>query len=249
MVRAVTVSAAELLARLKAQANPANVRGMATVGIKAEGNLGVSMPAIRALAAEVRRDVKAAHPKDRAGAEAELHVLALELWDEGVRDARMVGALVEVPALVTEQQMDAWVADLDSWDVCDLVTGSLFDRTEAAYRKAAEWAGREEEFVRRAGFATMAWLAVHDKKAPDDAFEAFLPLIEAGADDERNMVKKAVSWALRGIGKRSAGLHGPALAVAERLAASESKAARWVGKDAAKELASEAVRGRLEKRG
>jgi 3-methyladenine DNA glycosylase AlkD len=200
----VTLSAGALVERLKARANPDNVAGMATVGIRTEGNLGVSMPHLRAIAADAKREIASAHPKDRGGAEAERHALALELWAAGGRDARMVAALVDVPALVTDEQMDAWVADLDSWDVCDLVTGSLFDRTGVAYGKAAEWAGRDEEFVRRAGFAMMAWLAVHDKKAPDEAFEAFLPLIEAGADDERNMVKKAVSWALRAIRKRSA---------------------------------------------
>lgn len=242
-----TLSAGALVERLKARANPDNVAGMARYGIKPEGNLGLSMPEIRALAADVRREVAAAHPKDRGGAEAERHALALELWGAGGRDARMVAALVDVPALVTGEQMDAWVADLDSWDICDLVTGSLFDRTKAAYREAAEWAGRDEEFVRRAGFAMMAWLAVHDKKAGDERFEAFLPLIERHASDERNFVKKAVSWALRGIGKRSVGLHAPALAVAERLAASESKAARWVGKDAVKELESEAVRARMQR--
>jgi 3-methyladenine DNA glycosylase AlkD len=245
----VTVTASQIVGRLEAQANPANVAGMARYGIKPENNLGVSMPALRAMAADVKREIAAAHPKDRPGAEAERHTLALDLWNAGVRDARMVSALVDVPALVTEEQMDAWVADLDSWDICDHVTGSLFDKTEAAYRKAAEWAARDEEFVRRAGFAMVAWLAVHDKKAPDEAFEAFLPLIERYATDERNFAKKAVNWALRCVGKRNQRLHGPALAVAERLAASQPKAARWVGKDAVRELTSEAVLARLGERG
>ena len=132
--------------------------------------------------------------------------------------------------------MDAWVAEFDSWDLCDQVCGSLFHRTPFAEAKIRQWAKDEREFVRRAAFALMAMYAVHAKQIPDERFLDFLALIERHASDPRNFVKKAVNWALRQIGKRSMALHKPALALAEKLAASPDRSARWIGKDAAKEL-------------
>jgi 3-methyladenine DNA glycosylase AlkD len=145
--------------------------------------------------------------------------------------------------------MEAWVGDFDNWDLCDQVCGNLFDKTPYAFEKALLWSTRPEEFVKRAGFALMAWLAVHDKRAPDEAFLPFLNAIHREAHDQRNFVKKAVSWALRQVGKRSSALHTPALSLAESLALAESAAARWIGRDAQKELSSPAVLQRIEKRG
>jgi len=230
-------SADELLGRLRALADSDNVRGMARYGISPEGTLGVPMPLLRGIAAELR-------PARKSEPDA-IHVLAWELWDSGVHEARILAALVDIPALVTREQADAWVADLDSWDVCDQLCGNLLDKTPFAYRAAEEWAADEREFVRRAGFVLMTQLAVHDKKAPDEPFLHFLTVVEHGAGDERNLVKKAVNWALRQIGKRNGILHASAVDVATRLRESGSRAARWVASDALRELTSNEVLGRF----
>jgi 3-methyladenine DNA glycosylase AlkD len=219
----------EVLERLKSRANPENVAGMARFGINPENTLGISVPTLRKLAKEIGRD----------------HALAQELWASGVHEARMLAGLIDDPRQVTEEQMERWVADFDSWDVCDGCCGDLFDKTEFAYRKAVEWAGREEKFVKRAGFALMAWLAVHDKRAPDEAFAAFLPVIKRESADGRNFVKKAVNWALRQIGKRSAALNAAAIRTAQEIQQMGSKPGRWISSDARRELTSEKVRGRL----
>jgi 3-methyladenine DNA glycosylase AlkD len=184
----------------------------------------------------------------------------LALWTTGNHEARLLACFVDDPAAVTEEQAEAWARDFDSWDICDQAATSLFDRTRHAWSKAADWAEREEEWIKRASFALMAGLAVHDKAAPDRAFVKLLPLIEHGAFDERNFVKKAVNWALRNIGKRNRALNAAALACARRVlaAANEraggerggdagSRAARWVASDAIREFTSEKIRARLKK--
>jgi len=215
-----SINAGSLLDRLRAQANPDNVAGMARFGINPNGTLGISIPILRRLAREIGRD----------------HELAQQFWQSGIHEARILAAFVDIPAAVTEDQMESWVQDFDSWDVCDQVCGNLFDRTPFAYGKAVSWTYRDAEFVKRAGYALMAALAVHDKKAEDDAFRAFFPHIVRGADDPRNFVKKAVNWALRQIGKRNDALRPDATAVAEQLARSQDRTMRWVGKDALREL-------------
>lgn len=170
-----------MIGRLKALASPRDVEGMARFGINARNTLGVSIPELRKIAKEGGTD----------------HALALRLWDSGVHEARILAGMVADPASLTEDQMDRWVRDFDSWDVCDQCCSNLFVETRVAHAKAVEWSGRDEEFVKRAGFALMAALAVHDKQATDDAFVRFLPIIRREAGDERNFVKKAVSWALR----------------------------------------------------
>lgn len=222
--------AAEVLRELEAEASPANRAGMARYGIVVDRAYGVSMPRLRALAKRLGRD----------------HDLALALWDGGVHEARILATLVDEPRAIDEAQMERWVLDLDSWDLCDQLCGNLFTKLgPLAYRAALEWSGRGEEFVKRSGFVLAARLAVQDKKAADSEFLPFLDVIEREAADDRNFVKKAVSWSLRQIGKRSAGLNAPAVAVARRLHSADSKAARWVGRDALRELESAAVRERL----
>jgi len=220
-----------VLRELKAMGDPEAVEGMARFGISSANTLGVSLPALREMAKKIGKD----------------HSLALGLWATKVHEARILAALVDDPKLVTEGQMDRWVEDFDSWDVCDGCCGNLFDRTPYAFAKALEWAGREEEFVKRAGFAMMAELAVHDKKAPDEAFVAFFQSIEDGSTDGRNFVKKAVNWALRQIGKRNLRLNGEALEVAARIAKNGTPSGRWVASDAARELKSEAVKKKLRR--
>ncbi|HET7012108.1 MAG TPA: DNA alkylation repair protein [Anaerolineales bacterium] len=213
-------SADEVIAQLRLLARPQVLSSMAQFGINPEGRLGLSVP-------EMRRIAKAA---------GKSHRLALALWRSGIPEARVVASLVDKPARVTPAQMDRWVRDFNSWDVCDQVCGNLFDKTPHAWAKAREWARRKEEYVKRAGFALMAYLASHDKRAPDSAFVRFFPSIRRGATDERNFVKKAVSWALRNIGKRNPRLGRLALAEARALRISTSRAARWIGSDAEREL-------------
>jgi 3-methyladenine DNA glycosylase AlkD len=218
-----------VLAKLRSLANLENVAGMARFGINPENTLGISVPTLRKMAKEIGRD----------------HALAQELWVSGVHEARILASMIDDPRLVTEDQMERWVADFDSWDVCDQCCGNLFDKTPFAYRKAVEWAGRDEEFVKRAGFALMAWLAFHDKRAPDEAFAAFLPVISRESGDARNFVKKAVNWALRHIGKRNAALNAMAIQTAQEIQSMGSKPGRWIASDALRELTSEKIQKRL----
>ncbi len=232
-------SAEALLGAMRANANPANVDGMKRYGISTAGTLGVSMPLLRDLARLTKRSFR----KDAAVR----HEIAGLLWCSGVHEARILAALVDVPALVDEDQMERWVADLDSWDVCDQLCGNLLDKTDLAWQKAEEWAARGPEFVKRAGFVLMTQLAVHDKFAGDERFTAFLPLVVREASDERVYVKRAVNWALRQIGKRNARLNALSLKTAEEILARypRSKAARWIARDALRELQSDAVRARV----
>jgi 3-methyladenine DNA glycosylase AlkD len=177
------------------------------------------------------------------------HELAAALWDTGWYEARLLTAYVDDPAQVTSAQMDRWARDFDNWGVCDTLCFALFDRTPHAWKKVEPWSRRREEFVKRAAFALVASLALHDKKAGDPRFLATLPLIERGASDDRNFVKKGVSWALRVVGRRNRALNAAAVAVARRLAESAEAPARWVGKDGLKELTSPAVRRKLAQRG
>lgn len=204
---------------------------MARFGIATTRAVGVTVTELRRFARDLGHD----------------HELAAALWASGVHEARLLASLVDEPAMVSEAQMEAWVADLDSWDVCDGVCGNLFDRTPFALDKAVEWSSREPEFEKRAAFALMASAAVHRKDLPDAAFASLLPVIRAQAIDERNYVKKAVSWALRQIGKRSSGLNSQAVRTAERIERIDSPAARWVARDALRELRSDAVQARLRK--
>lgn len=211
-----------ILTTLRAQANPANVAGMARYGINTRNTLGVSIPFLRQLARGYRRQ----------------HELALALWATDLHEARLLATLVDDPKQVTAGQMEAWVKDLDSWDICDQLCNNLFRRTAPARVKALQWAKRKPEFIRRAGYVLMATLAVHDKAATDTDFEAFFAAIRAGATDERNFVRKAVNWALRQIGKRNAVLRKRAVQVAEEISRLDSKAARWIAADARRELMS-----------
>lgn len=213
-------SAPQVIEKLKSLANPANVAGMARYGINSSGTLGVPVPVLRQLARETGKD----------------HSLALALWASGLHEARILASMVDDPNLVTEAQMEGWVAGFDSWDICDQVCSNLFDKTPYAHAKAVEWSRRREEFVKRAGFALMACLAVHDKKAGDRDMLKFLPYIEKGAVDERNFVRKAVNWALRQIGKRNGALRPAAIECARRILKLDSKSARWVASDALREL-------------
>jgi 3-methyladenine DNA glycosylase AlkD len=231
--------AEELLAGLRANADSDNVAGMARYGISGDGTLGVTVPTIRTLA----RDAKKRLGRDPLAH----HELAALLWASGVHEARLAASLVDAPELVTEAQAESWVADIDSWDICDLLCNNLLRRTPLAWPKAAEWPGREAEFAKRAGFVLGATLAVHDKDASDERFLPLLALAAREATDDRNLVKKAVNWQVRQIGKRSATLNAAAIATCDRILAAypSNSSARWVARDALRELRSDAVRRRL----
>jgi len=221
----------EIIEKLKSMANQKNVDGMARYGINPKNNLGILIYKLRPLAKEIGRD----------------HKLALRLWNSGIHDARLLAVFIEDPEKVTEEQMESWANDFDSWDVCDQACTSLFDLTSLAYKKVSEWSERDEEFVKRAAFSLIAGLAVHDKKSSDDVFERFFPIIEAKSIDERNYVKKAVNWALRNIGKRNLYLNKRAIEAAKEIQNINSKSARWIASNAIRELSSDKVQKRFDK--
>ena len=222
----------EVMQWLERQGTRRTVEGMARYGIEAQRAFGGPMGALLRLSKRLGKD----------------HALSLALWETGWYEARLLAALVGDPERVTRRQMNAWAAGFENWADCDTVCFKLFDRTPFAWEKARQWSASPRELVRRGGFVLMACLAHHDKTAPDKSFLALLPVIEKGAHDERNFVKKGVSWALRAIGRRNLTLNTAALEVAKRLAASEAAGCRWVGKDALRELASPKVRAQLAQR-
>jgi len=224
-------SVKDVLDKLQSKAQPEQLKGMAKYGMTVEKRLGVSVPDMRKLAKEIERD----------------HKLALDLWRTGIAEARILAGMVGDPARLTEEQMEEWVKDINSWDVCDQVCQNLFEKTPLAWKKIHDWSEREEEFVKRAAFALIACLAWHDKEAPDQDFIGFLQVIKQGATDERNFVKKAVNWALRNIGKRNATLNKVAIKTAKELQRVDSKAARWIAADAIRELEGVGVQKRLRK--
>jgi 3-methyladenine DNA glycosylase AlkD len=223
---------AEVLSWLKERGSRANANGVARFGIVSQHLFGVSIADLRLLARQLGRD----------------HDLALSLWETGWHEARMLTAFVDEPSRVTSRQMDRWVQDFDNWAICDGLCFHLFDRTKFAWAKVAKWAPRREEFVRRAAFALLAGLALHDKAAADESFVRLLPLIRSAAGDDRNFVKKGVSWALRVIGSRNEPLHREALALAQQLAASADRTARWVGNDAVRDLSRPLILSRVAAR-
>ncbi|MGI8981169.1 MAG: DNA alkylation repair protein [Pirellulaceae bacterium] len=221
-----------VIASLKQIATKKTRDGMARYAIPSDKAFGVSVGAMHKLAKRLGRN----------------HELAEGLWKTGWYEARMMAAFIDEPAKITPAQMDRWCRDFDSWAICDTVCFHLFDRTPHAWKKVVKWSSQKGEFVKRAAFALLASLVCHDKQADDELFAEGLLLVEKSATDERNFVKKGVNWALRCIGKRSLPLHAAAVGVAERLAATPNPAARWVGKDALRELTSPAVTKRLATR-
>ena len=219
-----------VLETLHSLSNPEAVSSMAKFGIKANKAFGVSVPALRKLAESIGKD----------------HHLAQDLWDTGLHEARELATMIADPKQVTEDSMEQWVKDIDSWDVCDHCCGNLWDKTPFAYRKARDWSRRPEEFVKRASFSLMAALAVHDQAASDDAFIKFLPIIKRESVDERNFVKKAVNWALRQIGKRNRNLNRQAIKTGREIQKLDSKPARWIAADALRELTNEKVQSRIK---
>lgn len=225
-------SIASLLKRMQNLGSPRDVEGMARFGIVSKKVYGISVVTLRTLARGIGRN----------------HGLAAKLWASGFLEARILAALIEEPGKVTVKQMERWVRDFDNWATCDACCSVVFDKTPHAWRKAVEWSRRKPEFVKRAGYALMAVLAVHDKKADDKQFARLFPHIKRGATDGRNFVKKAVNWALRQIGKRNRKLNKLAIKAARDIHAMDSRSAKWIASDALRELTSGAVQRRLKRR-
>lgn len=212
----------DVLGWLDQHADPKVRAGMARYGIPADDACGIAVGDLRKYAKEIGKD----------------HALALRLWETERYEARMLAVFVADPKVLSPAEMEAWCRDFDSWAICDTACFHLFDRSPHAWRKVEAWHKRKGEFVKRAAFALVASLALHDKAAPPAPFLRALELVEACAEDERNFVKKGVNWALRGIGrKRDPALRAAARELAARLAQSENVTARWIGKDALREFA------------
>lgn len=222
----------KIIKQFESLADEKAVEGMARYAITAQKIYGVSIPTLRMMAKKIGTN----------------HSLALELWSTGIQEARILASLIDDPSSVTEKQMSVWAEEFENWAVCDACCGNLFDRTPFGWNVAVKWCRREEEFVKRAGFVLIAELAVHDKQAGDRRFVRYLGIIKRGSVDERNFVKKAVSWALRQIGKRNLSLNAKAIQTATTIAKIDSAAARWVAADALHELISETVQQRLKKK-
>jgi len=232
-------AAAELLARLRARASPANVAGMARCGISTAGTLGVTVAAVRRLARGLRREMP--DPVAR-------HRTADLLWRSGVHEARILASLADEASLVSAAQAERWIRGVDSWDVCDQLVNNLLRACPAAEALAARWPAREAPFVRRAGFVLLAARAVHDREAADAELAPLLAVCERAAGDDRPLVRKAVSWALRQVGKRSLALRRAALAAAARIRTQGSPSARWIASDVARELNDPAQVARIRER-
>jgi len=220
----------EIIQELKSSANPKNVAGMARFGINSKNTLGVPVPKLRDLAKKIGKN----------------HKLAERLWNSKIHEARILASMIDDSKLVTEKQMNKWVCDFDSWDVCDQTCMNLFVFTKSAHKKCFEFSKRKEEFVRRTGFTLMACFAVKRKDVKDSYLIKFFPVIKKYSTDERNFVKKAVNWALRQIGKRNIKLNKEAIKVAKKIQKINSKTAKWIAYDAIKELESVAVQQRLK---
>jgi 3-methyladenine DNA glycosylase AlkD len=226
------MTAGEVVERLQKLADPKAARSAASFGIQPKVIYGITTPVLQKLGRSIGRDQQ----------------LSLELWRTGIMEARIVAAFIGEPAKVTSAQMESWLKDFDSWAVCDCCCCYLFDKTKDAYKKPIVWSRRKAEYEKRAAFSLMAYLAVHDKPARDEAFLKFLPIIAREAWDERNFVKKAVNWALRQIGKRNCLLNEAAIQTAREIREQGTRSARWIAADALRELEGEAVQRRLASR-
>jgi 3-methyladenine DNA glycosylase AlkD len=219
----------DVMDKLKSKAQPEHLEDMTRYGIPPEQRLCIPVPDLRKLAKEIGRD----------------HKLALDLWRSGIAEARILAAMIDEPDMLTEEQMEDWVKDINSWDICDQVCMNLFSKNQLTWKKIMDWSEREEEFVKRTAFSLIACLAWHDRKASDDEFLELLTIIIREATDGRNFVKKAVNWALRNIGKRNLNLNRAAINTAKKIQQIDSRAARWIASDAIRELESDAVQNRL----
>ena len=222
----------QIIAYLTSLSDSTRLKEMEKFGINTSNTLGISLMELRKLAKKIGKN----------------HDLALTLWKKDIREVRILAALIDIPHKVSEEQMDEWVEDFNSWDICDHCCIHLFDKTDFARKKIDEWSKRQEEFVKRAAFALIAVIAVHDKNASNKSFEKYFALIIRESTDERQYVKKAVNWALRSIGKRNLVLNKKAIETAKVMLKKKNKNSFWIAKDAIKELTSQKILARLQKK-
>ena len=223
------MESSDIIKRLKSLSNSKSIAGMSGFGITPQKTYGVSIPNLRKIAKEIGVN----------------HQLAKKLWSLNIRETRILASMIDDPQIVTETQIEKWVKEFDYWEICDQCCMNLFEKTGFAYEKCFRWSLSKKEFVKRAGFVLMARLAVSDKQAEDKKFEQFFPIIKRESTDERNMVRKAVNWALRQIGKRNSTLNKRAIIIAREIQKINSKSAHWIAVDALRELTGEAVQLRL----
>lgn len=221
----------QIINELKKNGSEYNRNGMKRFGINVDKAFGVNVPVMRSLAKTIGKD----------------HALAQKLWESGYHEARHIASMIDDPKLVTKAQMNKWVKDFNSWDICDGTCSNLFRKTPYAIEKIFEWCERKEEFVRRSGFSLMCYVAVHHKTRDDEEFLEFFPLIKKYSSDDRNFVKKAVNWALRQIGKRSIYLNQESIKLAREIQLLEFKSAKWIAADALRELTNPLTRSRLKR--
>jgi 3-methyladenine DNA glycosylase AlkD len=219
----------QIIKELKKLSNPQDKKGMKRFGINPEKALGIRIWKLRKLAKKISKN----------------HQIATELWDTDIHEARLLATMIDEPEEVTEKQMDEWVSDFNSWDICDQCCSNLFDKTQFLHKKILEWSKDQREFVRRAGFVLISTSSIHRKNWEDKEFERYFPLIEKYSDDERNFVKKAVNWAIRQVGKRNKKLNKKCIALSKKIQKKDSKAAKWIASDAIRELQSEKIQKRL----
>jgi len=220
----------ELKNELKKNTRPKALKSMARYGINVSKAYGVSIPVQRKLAKQIGKD----------------HNFARQLWDADIHETRIIASMIDEPERVTKKQMDKWANDFNSWDLCDQCCNNLFVNTPYAHEKAIVWSESKKEFVKRAGFTLMAVIAVHDKNAADKDFDKFFERIKNESTDERNFVKKSINWALRQIGKRNKTLHKKALTYAKEIEKIDSKSAKWIAKDAIRELTDDKIVSRIK---
>jgi 3-methyladenine DNA glycosylase AlkD len=225
------ITTAAIIKRLKKEGNPEVLEGRKHFGIEGSKGFGLTQPQIKAIAKEIGKN----------------HQLALELWETGYHEARHIATLIADKKQITDQLMDKWMKDFDSWDIVDGCCSNYFRYSPNAYEKAIEWTKRKKEFEKRAGFSLMCYLACHDKKADDKQFEQFFPYIYKESDDERNFVKKAVNWAIRQIGKRNEKLCKKAITLAKEIKAKDDPASRWIASGALRELETYLTEGKIKK--
>jgi 3-methyladenine DNA glycosylase AlkD len=221
----------EIMRKMKFIANPEALDNMARFGINIEKCYGISIPELRSMASRIGKD----------------HGLAMKLWNSGIHDARILATMVDIPSMVDERQMDRWVSDFNSWDLCDQCCSNLFSRSSLAWKKAFQWSSESEEYIKRAGFVLMATLAVHDKEASDTEFKQFFEIIKRESCDERNFVKKAVNWALRQIGKRNKNLNKEAIVLAKEISETNNPVAKWIASNALRELTDPELQMRIKR--
>jgi len=219
----------EVIEKLKKKSNQKDKKGMVRFGIETDKALGIRVWELRKMAKEIGKN----------------HDLALDLWDTDIHEARMLATMIDNPKEVTEKQMNNWVIDFNSWDICDQACSNLFDKTTHLHKKILEWVEDDREFVRRAGFVLIATSAVHRKEWKDKDFERYFTLIEKYSDDNRNFVKKAINWVIRQMGKRNKTLNKKCIALAKNIQKRDSKVAKWIARDAIRELESEKVQMKL----